>query len=100
MPIEPATLYRKTGRRYQPVGMEFTGFPANGYWLVADGSQSLLVPAAAPRPLEKLAYQQYRDRIIVLLRGQMTRAWGLQHIVGETLNALETIINEEKGKCA
>ena len=28
------TLYRKVGRRYYPVGPEFSGFPAEGMWLV------------------------------------------------------------------
>lgn len=37
------TLYRKVGRRYKPVGMEFTGFPADGIWLMLDGRHSLMI---------------------------------------------------------
>lgn len=30
------TIYRKIGRRYVEVGPEFTGWPADGVWLVSD----------------------------------------------------------------
>ncbi len=28
---------------FQPVGVEFSGFPANGIWRVADGSQNCII---------------------------------------------------------
>lgn len=37
------TLYKKVGRKYVPVGIEFRGFPCNGIWLVQDGRQSCMV---------------------------------------------------------
>ncbi len=36
-------VYKKVGRRYQEMGMEFTGFPCNGAWWVKDGSQSCML---------------------------------------------------------
>lgn len=33
-------FYKKVGRKYELVGYEFTGFPANGIWLVQDGSRN------------------------------------------------------------
>jgi hypothetical protein len=58
------TLYRKQGRRYYPVGVDFRGFPANGYWQVVDGRQSLIVPAEHPRPLELMRYTQHEAEIM------------------------------------
>jgi hypothetical protein len=40
--LEGRKLYVKNGRRYEPVGAEFVGFPCDGLWLVksGDGSRS------------------------------------------------------------
>ena len=32
--MDDKRLYRKVGKRYKPVGHEFTGFPSDGVWLV------------------------------------------------------------------
>jgi len=36
-------LYRKVGKRYKEVGVDFEGFPANGIWLVQDGKYNCIV---------------------------------------------------------
>jgi len=37
-------LYKETVDGFEPVGMEFTGFPSNGLWLVEDGKQNCIIP--------------------------------------------------------
>ena len=44
-------LYRKKDNgRYEKVGHEFTGFPANGIWVVEDGKQSCIRQFKEPVP--------------------------------------------------
>lgn len=64
LPAHGEPLYRKIGRRYYPVGYEFTGFPADGYWKVEDGRHAMLVRLDHPEPLEALRYQRYLDQIL------------------------------------
>lgn len=40
--VDPEQLYKKEGRKYVPVGWEFTGWPSNGIWIVEDSKQSLM----------------------------------------------------------
>lgn len=35
-------VYKKVGRRYVPMGFEFTGFPSDGIWLVQDGTRNMI----------------------------------------------------------
>jgi len=35
-------IYKKVGDEYINIGYEFSGFPANGIWLVKDGTQNLI----------------------------------------------------------
>lgn len=56
-------LYRKVGKRYVPVGEEFTGFPADGVWYVQNGMRSMthlmkIGDLLDPRPLAEL--ERYR----------------------------------------
>lgn len=57
-------LYKKVNNRYQKIGVEFTGFPANGYWVVLDGTQTLLAPIEHPRPIEANRFLQYREQLL------------------------------------
>lgn len=41
-PEDKQKVYIKVGRRYKELGYQWTGFPANGVWIVHDGSQSLI----------------------------------------------------------
>ncbi len=43
MKSEGREVYVKVGKRYKPIGHEFTGFPIDGVWLVQDGSQNCIV---------------------------------------------------------
>lgn len=42
MITEPTQYYQKKGNKYVPAGHEFTGWPANGIWIVEDAKQSLM----------------------------------------------------------
>jgi len=58
-------VYKKLDNgRYEPMGIEFEGFPADGYWLVLDGRQSLLAPVEHPRPISYLRFAQYRNKLV------------------------------------
>ena len=61
------TLYRKKGRRYYPVGYEFSGFPCNGIWLVKDGRNTcmlLLDEIDRPCPVDRLNYRILAERFL------------------------------------
>lgn len=63
------TLYRKVGRRYVPAGVEFTGWPANGVWLVEDGRQGRIAKLGeVPEPAPLAAVERHRDRITDAVR--------------------------------
>jgi hypothetical protein len=62
-------LYLKIGSRYKPV-KEFQGFPADGVWLVYDGSQSCMIRLSDFPSVPKFAldYLALSDEITRLLR--------------------------------
>ncbi len=68
------TLYKKVGKKYEPVGIEFTGFPANGVWIVEDGRQSCNYPfkdtPEQPTPA-LVSYMQCRDE----LQQRISKEW-------------------------
>jgi len=41
--MDSREIYVKVGKRYKPIGHEFTGFPVDGIWLVQDGSNNCIV---------------------------------------------------------
>ena len=56
-------IYTKEGRKYRKLGIEFTGFPANGVWLVEDGLQSLIMKIGdLLEPLPYASIMKYRDK--------------------------------------
>jgi hypothetical protein len=58
-------IYKKLSNgRYEPVGYEFTGFPANGYWVVTDGRNNLIAPLEHPRPINYLRFAQYQEDLV------------------------------------
>lgn len=64
--------YRKQGRKYVPVGYEFSGFPCDGLWLVTTkpgsrGSRCIAFLGEAPAPLKLAGLEQYGDEIATLL---------------------------------
>jgi hypothetical protein len=85
-------IYRKVGRRYHPVGHEWQGWPADGWWLVRDGSQSLIEPLDSPNPLPRIQAKQYRDDVVAAVSMRMNRAQvdgaSLADLVDWTLDAL------------
>ncbi len=55
-------IYRKVGRRYQPVGIEWVGWPCNGVWFVGEARQSLIMRLGdLPDPMPLAALETYRD---------------------------------------
>jgi tRNA 2-selenouridine synthase SelU len=91
-------LYRKNERgRYEEIGDEWRGFPANGWWVVADGRQNLVVPIDSPRPLEKLRFQQYRNELVDRLEQQQT-ARSLTQFVEDVLDLLEELVSEDMSR--
>lgn len=57
-------LYRKVGRRYVPVGVEFTGWPADGVWLVEDGLKARIAKLGeVPDPLSLAGMEMNRGKI-------------------------------------
>jgi hypothetical protein len=81
--------------RYEEYADQWEGFPADGWWCVADGRRNLVVPIDAPRPLQKLKYQQYRNEIVEQLADQNPRS--LYQLVEDVLDQLEEIVNETNG---
>ena len=62
-------LYKKVGRKYVEAGVEFTGFPADGIWLVQDGRHSMtcLIGAREQVPVFALNYRQYANDLCELM---------------------------------
>ena len=89
--------YTKTPNgRYEEIGEQFEGFQADGWWIVADGKQNLVVPIDEPRPLEKLKFLQYQKEIVYRLVGnQKAYATSVYELVGNVLRELEEIVREE-----
>jgi hypothetical protein len=91
-------IYRKVGRRYHPVGREWLGWPADGWWLVRDGSQSLIEPLDSPNPLPRIQMKQYFDDVLtaVVMRKQaQVDGTSLADVVGWTLDALADVAQWE-----
>ncbi len=59
-------IYKKVGGRYKKMGMEFTGFPCNGFWIVKDGSSNciLQLDSEIMRPVKKLDHLRHVDEIL------------------------------------
>ena len=79
--------------RYEEYADQWEGFPADGWWVVADGRRNLVVPIDAPRPLQKLRYQQYRNEIVDRLAQQQI-ARSLTQFVEDVLDLLEEIVED------
>lgn len=84
---------KNSKNRYEEFGDQWEGFPADGWWCVADGRRNLVVPIDAPRPLKKLQYQQYRNRIVDRLAWESPRS--LTQLVEDVLDLLEEIVSED-----
>lgn len=55
-------VYEKVGKRYKKIGYQFTGFPADGVWLVSDGRQSLIMRVGdLPDPMPLASIQRHED---------------------------------------
>jgi hypothetical protein len=56
------TIYRKVGGRYQPVGIEWCGWPSDGVWLCTDGRQSCIAKIGdVPDPMPLASIERHRD---------------------------------------
>jgi len=39
---EETAVYKKVNNQYEKIGYDWEGFPANGVWIVEDGSQNCI----------------------------------------------------------
>lgn len=62
-------VYRKIGKRYKPIGQEFTGFPLDGIWLVQNGRQSMscLISSNEKVPIHALEYRLHARKLCLAL---------------------------------
>ena len=88
-------LYEKKGRKYIKVGVEFNGFPHNGYWIVLDGRRSLIAPIEHPRPIELCRIMQYRESIVSNFDWNKPRSHF--ELVTDLLTTLEELIDKDNG---
>jgi len=92
-------LYVKEGRRYKKIGTRWEGFPADGIWLVWDGTQNCLVkledisslPNRDPWDLTTLmSYRSVISDVILEYNGKTISAWDLaEEIVGAIIKEKE-----------
>lgn len=68
-------LYRKLENgKFEPVGYEFAGFPANGIWVVEDGRRSCIYPfkGAVEQPTPSLiSYMMHSQE----LQEKISKTW-------------------------
>ena len=95
-------LYRKVGRRYREVGIEFTGFPADGIWLVKNGkhSQMLLIGSEeiGEIPYSSLKYLKYHDDVVKAYMENITKVGNIStyDMIKTVLLSLAEVIEKEE----
>jgi len=65
---------RKSDGTFEEIGVEFTGFPSNGLWLVEDGKQNCIIPMGKKtlKPDKVLlSYMVFQDE----LQDYISTAW-------------------------
>jgi len=78
-------LYVKRGARYYPVGENWSGFPSDGIWMVADGTQNCIMQISATPSLPHawLATAQYQDECMKFIMDEIHEGkWSVQMIAG------------------
>ena len=87
-------LYIKEGRRYKKIGTRWEGFPADGVWLVWDGTQNCLIkledidslPNKDPWDLVTLmSYRSVVSDVILDYNGKAISAWDLAEKIVKTI---------------
>lgn len=63
---------KRANGRYYKLGYAWTGFPADGIWLVQDGMhrQSLLIGSKERVPVFALNYRLHEDGIVAAVQGR------------------------------
>lgn len=58
-------IYKKVGRRYVPLGCQWSGFPADGIWLVQNGKSNMacLIGLKESVPIHALAYRVHEQEL-------------------------------------
>lgn len=77
------TLYKKIGRRYKPVGFEFSGFPADGIWLVLDGRQSMIIrldEVGKELPLTAVTFREKKHDLAMHLASQQADGLSINQV--------------------
>ena len=59
-------IYKKVGRRYYPIGIEWSGFPMDGIWLVQNGKVNMacLISLEEKVPIFALNYRVHEQGIV------------------------------------
>lgn len=85
-------IYRKKlDGTFEPIGFEFTGFPANGVWLVTDGSHNCIVKMEdiANYPFDVSVWMGVdEERIMNILNKRNIRSGTVRGIVREVIKAV------------
>ena len=85
-------LYRKKGRRYEKVGYEHVGFPAEGVWLVTKGkgmrSERIFTRIGdQPSVMTLAAFERHRDLIARTINRVGKNLHSLDEMDGEVSKA-------------
>lgn len=65
-------FYIKEGRKYRPAGHEFKGFPANGFWVVLDGTSNCIYHI--DKSVTSEVPQLYHSRHIIAIMDKINKA--------------------------
>jgi len=89
-------VYKKVNGRYEEMGMEWSGFPLNGVWLVKDGSQNciMFMDEIGKRSFPFINSMKHFDSIIDRIMDK--NAMSISDAVKETLEYISENIEHEK----
>jgi hypothetical protein len=98
--MQERALYRKRGSRYEQIGYDFIGFPSNGVWYVADGTQSLMMKVGDlldPAPLAALMqYKQVAcNAVSEVIAGNPGRGVSVSQMVDIAFKAVCQAVEQE-----
>ncbi len=73
---------KKSNGRYESIGQEWTGFPANGIWFVKEGSQNCIMQLSSTcrLPHNYLATAQYQDECVRYIMDGKSNQWSITQV--------------------
>ena len=91
-------VYRKVGSRYKKIGMDWAGWPADGIWLVKDGSSSCILRLGdidRTMPVELLDTLSNAEEISQRVYKLLHECWSFNDVVKTTLAVAAEMIHEQ-----